>query len=84
MEAQLVAVRDIGTVAVRTLRDELLMVRQTTPMGAHGSTDSRLRNDSDTLRNQVQSHAAALHSTRTSLTSEIDGKLRGAETALHS
>eukprot|EP00959_Pyramimonas_sp_CCMP1952_P218719 4573744-Pyramimonas_sp.AAC.1 len=82
MDAQLVTARDTWTVAVRALHDELLMVRQTPPMEVHGPTDFQLRDDSDTLRTQVQQHAATIHSTHATLTSELDGKLRGAETAL--
>eukprot|EP00959_Pyramimonas_sp_CCMP1952_P377904 7916122-Pyramimonas_sp.AAC.1 len=78
MEAQLVTVRDTGAAAVRTLHDELLMVRQTPPMEVHGTTDFQLREDLATLSIQVET----MHSKHTTLTSELDGKLRGAEMAL--
>eukprot|EP00959_Pyramimonas_sp_CCMP1952_P128183 2680756-Pyramimonas_sp.AAC.1 len=82
MEAQFVTVRDTGTAAVRTLHDELLMVRQTPPMEVHGPTVPHLREDLITPRTQVDKHAATIHSTRTTLTSELDGKLRGARMAI--
>eukprot|EP00959_Pyramimonas_sp_CCMP1952_P045354 947280-Pyramimonas_sp.AAC.1 len=50
-------------------------------MEVHGPTDFQLREDLDTARIQVHHHVATIQSTHTTLTSELDGKLRGAEMA---
>eukprot|EP00959_Pyramimonas_sp_CCMP1952_P004701 98546-Pyramimonas_sp.AAC.1 len=58
------------------------MARQIPHAEVHGLTDHQLREDVNTLRTQVEMTTATLHSQDTALTSELHGKLRGAEMAL--
>eukprot|EP00959_Pyramimonas_sp_CCMP1952_P079932 1671264-Pyramimonas_sp.AAC.1 len=51
-------------------------------MEVNGPTDQQLRADLNTSRSQVEMTAATLHSRRTTLTSELHGKLRCAEMAI--